>query len=264
MEKLLNCSDIDSTYSSVANILGIENSAISNFIVNNQHRFTINKYGYREYTDRLTLSDILNSFNITVDQIDFDYLVVQHVAAIYDRNSFLTKGLMSIRDLFMSDNSVRSKLKEYGLNIGERANGELYIERGGKSVITDYLKHRLERDRCINGFLTWYDAETDSNVRDIRRCPEIVAHIGKEILNSRTLEEDWIQNAQPSIISFKVTVEEIQEINYVPVTKEHLLLCAIDCLLKCHAQYDDYQKIMIFLRENLSVDGSRIIEIRAI
>ncbi len=262
MEKLLDCSDLQSTYKSVADILGVEESSVAKFILDNTYRFEKNKYGFLEYINKLTLGDILGSFSIDEEDIDYDYLVVQHVASIYDRNSFLTKGLMSIKDLFTSDNAFRSKLIDYGLKTGISANGGLYIEREGRIVTTKYLQHRIERDRCINGFLTWIDVQTDSNVSNIRECPEIVSHIGRYILGSDTLEKDWIRNSESSVVSFKVTMEEIQDINHIPVTKQHLLLSAIDCLLKYHVHYENHWTIMVFLKENISVDASRIIGVK--
>ncbi|WP_106496402.1 hypothetical protein [Lentibacillus sp. Marseille-P4043] len=263
MEKLLDCSNLESTYKSVADILGVQISTVGKFILNNTYRFEINKYGSLEYKNRLDVDDLANSFNVAEEKIDFDYLTVQHVASIYDRNSLLTNGLMNIKDLFTSDNAFRSKLKEYGLDTGTTANGEPYIEREGQIVSTDYLQHRFNRDRCINGFLTWIDAQTDSNVSNIRECPEIVSHIGRYILDSYALEKDWIRNSESSVISFKVALEEILDINHIPVTKQHLLLSAIDCLLKFHVGYKDYKTIMIFLKENISIDASRIIDIRS-
>jgi hypothetical protein len=179
---------------SLASILNTTPEKIQEFV--KLQYFRVRSQGIRWDYDNLELDHILTYFDITPREIVMDSITISHVAAILDKETFFMHGLLSLKSLFSTENTVSSFLLGYGISFEMNSEGNLKILVNGKPKSTDYLDHRIARDRCINGFLFGDDPEADDNVSYMRYCPEIVGHMGRELLQSPTLEREWAERSK--------------------------------------------------------------------
>jgi hypothetical protein len=259
MSNLLNCIDLVRTYESLGKILG----HLGKFILQNSKRITCENGYYWRY-DNLTIQDVKSYFNKY--EFDFDEIAIYHVVAIINKESYMEKGLLNLGSLAKdSNNDFTNFLKEFGISFRQDREGNPDFEYNGIKISSDYVQHRLQKDQCINGFLLGESCLLDTNVSAIRECPEIIAHISREVINLPNLRNSWMQRAIPSFVSFKVKIEQIDSSTFnkdlsIEEKKEFFLLKSIEYLLFKHTHYP-LENPMIYLKENINVCPERIMSI---
>ncbi|WP_208915737.1 hypothetical protein [Paenibacillus uliginis] len=113
------------------------------------------------------------------------------------------------------------------------------------------------------------DPENDRNISNIKRCPEIVSHVGQELLRDSKLEDEWIKRSTPSVITLKVKIDEIDPTTFpwavVDDTggRSYLLLKAFERLLFLNTNYPS-DNPMIYLKETANISAECIFDIRKI
>jgi|GEM_PF-4853864 len=268
MEHILNGLNKSEVIRSLANIINTTPDKIEEFVESQHYR--VQSEGISWTYDNLELDHILSHFAITLGDIQMDGVTVSHVAAIMDKESFLQHGLMSLYALFSTDNPVTSFLKEHGITFETQTGRSLRILVNGQPMSTDYLDVRLSKDRCINGFLFGDDPEDDRNISQLKECPEIIGHIGRELLHTSSLREEWISRSIPSIITFKANIEEIDTSTFydefkatIEMRRGFFLLKAFERLLFMGTGYLG-DNPMVYLKENVNISADRILQIREI
>ena len=264
---MLNCLNQNLLKKSLSTILNTDTDDINKFIFS--QRFRVKQEGARWDYDDLDLNSILSFFNVKIEEITFDSITLSHIAAILDRKSFFKHGMLSLKALFSTENTFKSFLAEHGVMLEVKMDNILSIYVRGKKISTDYLDHRLEKDQCINGFMFGDDPENDRNISNIKRCPEIVSHIGRELLQDLKLENEWIKRSTPSVITLKVKIDEIDLTtfpgSFVDDTRarSYLLLKAFERLLFLNTNYPSNNP-MIYLKETADISADCIFDIRKI
>lgn len=257
----LDCRNIESTFISLSRILNVDKKDIVQFLKDNRNRITIDGNSY--YYDNLSQNDIKEYFK--PEEINFQEITVHHISSILDKNSFLNEGILNLRKLLLTKNSFTNFLSQYEISIRENYPDTLVLLYKGKEASTDYLTYRFKKDRCINGFLFCESALIDSNVSHIRECPELVSHIGREIIGSSDLEKYWKLQGVPSLVSFNVPVNQIHWTTFnghleLNDQRMYLIFKALEFLLFKYCHYPIENK-MIFLEENYDVPPEDIIKV---
>ena len=268
MKKILDCTNIQTTYRSIQSILGVNLSEIINFVIENKCLFSIDsKYGYPSF-ERPDIKLIKEFFNI--NSFNYNYIIVHHASAILEDDSYLDKGIFNLKGLAeTSDNSFKKFLSDFKIRYEINSNGTPFFEYQGNKISSDYLERRFSADKCINGFLYSYSILEDTNINQLKLCPEIVAHLGRQI--GIDLRSEWIKRSVPSSVSFKVELEQLhsttfpyagQNMDY-QAKQEYFIKSAIDYLLIEYAIMYQYPKDnpMIFLNEDVQVCKEDIISV---
>ncbi|WP_268624918.1 hypothetical protein [Paenibacillus alvei] len=265
-KNMLNCLTPNLLKKSLSTILSTNTDDIDKFIIS--QRFRVKQHGNRWDYDNLDLNSILSFFNVSIEELTFDSITVSHIAAILDKESFFKHGMLSLKALFATENTFISFLAEHGVTLEvEEEKISIYVHE--KKMSTDYLDYRVEKDQCINGFMFGDDPENDRNISNIKRCPEIVSHIGRELLRDSKLEDEWIKCSTPSVITLKVKIDEIDPTTFpwaaVDDTggRSYLLLKAFERLLFINTNYPS-DNPMIYLKETASISADCIFDIRKI
>lgn len=258
---LLNCLDYNTTIQSLENILKVNTDRISEFL--DQCRFKVTVEGPFRSFERIEMHEIKEFFNI--DQFDFNEVVVHHVAAIINKESYYRNGILNLENLATTDNSFSEFLAQYDISLKINPSGTIYIMKDGKEIGSEYTAYRFSKDQCINGFLLGESALIDTNVKYIRRCPELISHIGRVIIRNSEIERNWTERAIPSLISFRVPIEQIDattfhgELEYHE-KQEFFIIKALEYLLLKQTDYG-IENPMIFLKEKATVPPENIISI---
>lgn len=261
---MLNCFNYEQTINSLEPILNTNRQQIIKFV--DSIRYKVKHEGYWDYSG-LSVKEIKDYFK--VECFNFESIAVHHVAAILDEESYRENGIMSLGKLLITENSFSNFFHSFGITFNKNPNDQVKMYKDTKVVGTDYTDHRLNKDQCINGFLLGETALTDRNVEHIWYCPELISHIGREILNSDRMEFQWKEQAKPSLLSFKVEIDSIDSTTYgygnIPIhEKQEFFVCkAIEYLLHKNTHYP-YDKNMIFLKEDVSIPPENIIAINRI
>lgn len=267
MEKILNCMDNEHTINSISTILDVPKSQIILFLKENNWRIS-NTEGFWTY-ENLEFDDIQKYFDFDINKCLFDEIVVNQIAAILDKKSFLEVGLLNLKGLATQKNSFTEFLHRYAITMNVDNNENIYWYHNNKQITSDYLKDRLTKDQCINGFLFGDEAQHDSNVQRIKECPEIIRHVAEIILQDSKIAENWIMEAIPSLVSFKVNIEDIDETTYPKAHSQNeirmlYILDIFNYLLQKYALYPIDRTRMIFLKEDITIPPSNIISVKAL
>ncbi|MDA2111795.1 hypothetical protein P4388_10900 [Bacillus thuringiensis] len=265
MNRILNCIDMEHTFDSISSILDVPTDQVISFLKENKWRIS-NDEGFWRY-DNLDFNDIQQYFNFDIKTCLFDEIVINHIAAILDQNSFFKEGLLNLKGLIKQKNCFTEFLNNYGITMMLDDSNNITWFHNKKQITSSYLEHRLTKDRCINGFLFGDEAQHDSNIRDIKECPEIIKHISDVILQDSQIARNWIEQAQPSLISFKVKIEDIDKTTYIGAhslneIRMSCILDVFDFLLHKYAFCPIGRTRMIFLKEDISIPPSDIISIK--
>ncbi|MGV2941462.1 hypothetical protein AB5I83_17800 [Mesobacillus sp. LC4] len=266
MSKILNCTNIQTTYESLKSILSVDLSELIKFIKLNTKRFSFDsKYGYSVY-DRPDIKSIQEFFNI--HNFDFNSVVVHHATAILNDKSYIDQGIYNLKGLAETpDNTFKTFLNGFDILFEVNSIGEPFFEYKGEKISTEYIDFRFRKDQCINGFLFSYSILEDTNIKEIKHCPELITHLGRQI--GINLKEEWIQRSKPSMVSFKVDLKQIhgstfsgQALNYKE-RQNHFIKAAFDYLLIFDAIMFQYPKDnpMIFLNEDVQISPEDIVNI---
>lgn len=266
MSKVLDCTNIQTTYESLQSILKVNLEDLVDFIQTNTDRFSFDKkYGYSVF-DRPDIKTIKEFFNIS--KFDYKSVMVHHASAILNDKSYLDQGIFNLKGLAETPtNTFKKFLNDFKIRFEVNSIGEPFFEYQGKKISTEYIEHRLTRDRCINGFLFSYSLLEDTNISEIKHCPELIAHLGRHI--GIDLREEWIKRATPCMVSFKVDLEQLDKSTFasqnlnIQEKQEYFLKAAIDYLLIFDAIIYQYPKDnpMIFLNEDVQIYPENIAKI---
>jgi glutaredoxin-related protein len=266
LNKVLDCTNIQTTYESLQSIIGVEMRNLVDFIKMNNNRFSFDsKYGYSIF-DRPDIKTIKEYFK--TNNFDYKSVIVHHASAILNDSSYLVQGIYNLKGLAETPkNTFKMFLKEFNIRFEVNAKGKPFFEYQGKEVSTDYIEHRFRQDQCINGFLFSYSLLEDTNISEIKQCPELIAHLGRHI--GVDLRTEWIKKSTPSMVSFKVDLEKLhkstfagQDLNYQE-KQDYFIKAAIDYLLIFDAIMYQYTKDnpMIFLNEDVQINRDDIVNI---
>jgi len=267
MEKLLDGTSPLNLKSSLANIFNVSVEQIDAFVSSQSYRVRHNEYG--TYYDNFEFDVIAKYFGINPQDVRIDAISVSHVSAILDQASFYQHGILSLKSLFLKDTPFKSFLQEFDIELTIDANEKLQLLVNGVPKMSGHLELRTRRDQCINGFLFGDDPEHDDNVSEMLKCPEFIADIGRDVIFSRILEDEWMKRSTPSVISFKVLIEEIDGSTF-PFSVEdrtenqcYFLIKTFDRLIFRETGIDSVNP-MIYLKENVNIRADRIFHIRTI
>lgn len=126
----------------------------------------------------------------------------------------------------------------------------------GKVFKDEILFHRFNSDRCINGFLIKEGAESNSNVRHIRECPEFIWDISK-LIHMPGLIGKWKESAKSMKLSLLVNFKDI---NYFEPA-EYVLKAVEYVLFKKTNYWDPDNNFMVFLKEDVCISPENITQI---
>ncbi|MDQ6600756.1 hypothetical protein [Bacillus salipaludis] len=265
MSKILNCTSVETIYKSLENILG---GNVVGFVGDNNYRIKPPINGFVQF-ERPTIEYIKDYFRIS--NFAYDEVVIHHATSLINKSSFLEQGIYNLKTLaempftyfkeFLQKNDIEFKLDQDGFP---------FFEYNCKRVTSNYLEVRYKRDQCINGYLFAYSIGEDSNIREIRNCPEIISHLGS--LLGKDIKFQWERQSVPSFISFKVKLDDIHHSTFdnENVTKqekqEFFILKALEFLLIFDAIVYSYPKDhpMVYLKENKIITPEDILSIKKI
>lgn len=262
---MLNCFNFEQTVKSLEPILDTTSQQIIEFVSSIRNKVK-HEGSFWDYSG-LEVNEIKDYFK--VERFNFESIVVHHVAAILNEESYRENGIMSLGNLIVSDNSFSNFFHSFGITFEKNSNGLVQMYKDNEVIGTDYTDTRFKDDQCINGFLLREKALTSSNVKEMWYCPELIAHISRELLKSDTMKLNWEQQAKPSILSFKVEIDSIDSStfgygNKLLHEKQEFFVCkAIEFLLHKITDYPLVEN-MVFLKEYVSIPPENIIAINYI
>lgn len=260
---MINCFNFEQTIKSLEPILDTTSQEILKFV--NLIKYKVKQEGVFWNYSGLEIKEIKDYFK--VEHFDFESIVVHHVAAMLDEDSYRNNGLMSLGNLVITQNSFTQFFHSFGITFVKDSNGQIEMYKDNEVIATEYTDHRLKKDQCINGFLLGEQALTSSNVKQMWHCPELISHISRELLKSNKMEMKWKEQAKPSILSFKVEIDSIDSSTFYGSAnkqlheKQEFFVCkAIEFLLHKVTHYP-FDETMIFLKEDVSIPPEDIITI---
>ncbi|MEO2259278.1 hypothetical protein ABGV43_20520 [Paenibacillus amylolyticus] len=262
MDKYLDGSTIVTLVESLAKILNVQTKEIIRFVQSHQHRIESRGGQSYNYHDPMTYGHIVSHFQLSLDAKSIDGITVHHVASIISQDSFYKYGLLSLKDLFKFDTPFKIFLHKHGFDIHVDEDGTMIIQANEKKEMKPYHARRIKNDRCINGFLFGDTAEKDDSIQAILSCPEFISQAHPKF------EGFWKQNATPSVITFKVLLEEIDSSTFetddeetILSDQEKLIAWAFEQIL-FSISHLGHENPMIYLKENVSIGADRIVQIR--
>ncbi|MGN8845212.1 hypothetical protein ACTNDN_20630 [Niallia sp. HCP3S3_B10] len=265
MGHLLNCTNYESVFKSIKTILGVSHNSLIDFIKLNEYRIKLRRdFGYPIF-ERFEISEIKDYFNI--DVFNYDEIIVHHAASLLENSTHLEQGIYNLKRLAETHNSFKLFLSNYGITYDTDRVGTPYFAYNGNKVTSPYLESRFKKDLCINGFLFSYSVLEDTNIKDLKYCPEIVAHLGREI--GIDLRREWIEQSNPCSVSFKVKLREIDNstlntsVADNKAKQEYFIKLAIEYLIIDEVMIYQYPKDnpMVFLKEEIQISPERIVNI---
>lgn len=250
---MLDCSTVETTLKSLSELLKTDEETVNMFIEGNKYRITNKDKCW--YYDNLYIGDILDFFNLNKDEILPDKLIMFHLTSGIDDSSFRQNGILNLQSVIKNE-ILSSFFTASGVKIYYEEGSPPLIHFKGKVFKDEMLFHRFNSDRCINGFLIKEDAESNSNVRHIRECPEFIWDISK-LIHMPGLIGKWKESVKSMKLSLLVNFEDI---NYFEPAK--YVLKAVEYVLFKKANYWVPDKnFMVFLNEDVCISPENITQI---
>lgn len=272
--KVLDGFSPETVYNSLCNILNINKSEIDKYIKENLYRIK-REDNFWEYNN-IDINELFSSIystNINDEEllslIKFDVVTVFHLTTAIDKENILKQGLLNLKSLFVKDNSIKTYLKKFGIEL-KRENDKYLVLYNDKEI--DYTKNalfkrRLDWDACVNGFLFRDNIEKNSNVEHLNMCPEFIQNIC-QCINKKSIIKEWERKSKPTIVKFFVNVDDIHLSTYgfeiqLEIEKYKFYITkAIEFLLfKKTGYWDDDNNTMIYLNEGIDVLPEQIMEL---
>ncbi|WP_394555621.1 hypothetical protein C1N61_29890 (plasmid) [Priestia aryabhattai] len=251
--KILDCSNIKTTITSLCKLLNTDEKHLKEFIKQNTYR-VVKDRRMTTYND-LKIEDVTTYFAVKKEEILPDKVVMFHLTSAANPKTYTQNGLLNLHtivkrglmDEFFSECNLRLIYKE----------GEIpLVEFDNRVVEFALLDHRFKGDQCINGFLIKEGAEHNSNVEHLRNCPEFIIDIGN-LPGIPNLKEIWTRKAVPLKLTLEVNFDDINEwdvYNYILEPLKYLIF-------KETSSWSLGDNFMVFLKENIDVLPEKIIKI---
>lgn len=250
---MLDCSTVETTLKSLSVLLETDEKTVNTFVESNRYRVTNKDKCW--YYDNLFIEDILDFFNLYKDEILPDKLLMFHLTSGIDDSSFRQNGILNLESIIKND-ILSSFFLTSGIKIHYEESLPPLIYYKGKVFKDEMLFHRFNSDRCINGFLIKEDAESNSNVRHIRECPEFIWDIS-ELIHKPGLIGKWKESTKSMKLSLLVNFKDI---NYFDPA-EYVLKAFEYVLFKKKNYWDPDNNFMFFLKEDVCISPENIIQI---
>ncbi|MED4285080.1 hypothetical protein P4679_24480 [Priestia megaterium] len=251
--KILDCSDVKTTITSLCKLLNATEKHLEGFIKQNTYR-VVEDRGMTTYND-LKIEDVTTYFDVKKEEILPDRVLMFHLTSAANPKTYTQNGLLNLHTV-VTKGLMDNFFTECNLKIVYKEGEMPLVQFNNTTVEYSMLDHRFKEDQCINGFLIKEGAEYNSHVKHLRDCPEFIIDMGK-LPGIPNLKEIWIRKAVPLKLTLEVNFKDINEwdvYNYILEPLRYLIL-------KQTASWSLGDNFMVFLKENINVPPEKVVKI---
>ncbi|NLI90368.1 MAG: hypothetical protein GX366_08220 [Epulopiscium sp.] len=215
MDMLLDTKNCETIYKSLELILGIPDTEIYSYA--KKKALESDRYSKSVYSDEKEhFLNWINSKVVNKEDLDIDNVTIFHYARRLETAEELkTMPLYNLKEIVNSENKITSFLKEYNIRF---VSNDDDIKCFYKGVELDFLntRNRLNKDRCINGYLFGGEIYKETEISGIKFCPEFIQDIEKVIkeqilgIDSKLdLQYDYQKRSKSFIFKVRVPIDEL-------------------------------------------------------
>lgn len=195
-DKILDCTNFETTLKSLQEILGGEKRVITKYIANHK--------------DNVDVEEFLDE--IGVESIIITHIIIQHLTTAFDECESIKKyGLVNTKKVLEWDTSLNRFLKENDIYFDfANDNVKLFFKNKEVKLVKhdsfnrNLTLHKLTKDFQIDGFLK---VEKILDYSFIKYYPEILNEIS-EITDSSLIYK-WLEITKPYVLFCKVNLNSI-------------------------------------------------------
>ena len=208
---ILNTLDIDSIYSSLSAVFGLDRSYIENYISSNYWEIVENHYD--EYTiESMDISELLDIGNIKF----IDSIIMHHITPRPSEDSIWNEGICTLPRALTTTTTLSTHLRKHGFTFNFRDNivsiskdneliditklktSNLFMRFGGKYSFNDFN---------VNGYL-FVDKFDYQSICGWFLCPEILQSLS-QALDDDSIAQSYATSCRAYYVSFEVPIEQI-------------------------------------------------------
>ncbi|HFU7058388.1 TPA: hypothetical protein ACGN81_005507 [Bacillus cereus] len=273
MNKLINTTNPDQIYKSLALILDIRKEYLEHYIFKNC--FYLANLDVNEI-DINHLFQYLSKLNMEYNSnIQFDSVAISHLTARNNEHDILNQPLYNLFDALTKESDLNQSFSKLDIKFQRDENTINTYYRGKLIDWSDYNESNAYRvnvrlgktqstDRCICGFLFNDKIFENSNVSSFREIPEVALDI-LTLLKEHAAIDAWKQQTKTYIVTFKVPITQInfnQQFSGVKAKQLFIIKQCIQYLCKNKLnQWESYHNPMVFLNEDINVNSNNILNV---
>ncbi|PEX84265.1 hypothetical protein [Bacillus cereus] len=217
MNKLINTTNPDQIYKSLALILEIRKEYLEHYILKNC--FYLTNLDVNEI-DINHLFQYLSKLNLDYNNdIQFDSVAVSHLTARNNEHDIHNQTLYNLFDALTKESDLSRSFSKLNITFQRDENTINTYYKGKLIDWSDYNKDNAYRvnvrlgktnstDRCICGFLFNDKIFENSNLSSFQEIPEIVLDI-LTLFKEHTAIDAWKQQTKTYIVTFKVPITQV-------------------------------------------------------
>ncbi|MDO3413396.1 hypothetical protein QWJ34_26845 [Saccharibacillus sp. CPCC 101409] len=287
---IINTFNEESIYDSISELIGIKKEILKYFILKHGR-----KYSKEEFIKSQNIFIHLELFlkeNQILNNMDFkkiNEVTINHLTTrMGPIESIKQEPLYNLFEALLEKTTLNKFMKDKGFNFEFRGGRliTLFDSRiidwtayydGEEDARARMINSRLQEggsrgvvDKCVNGFLLNGQIYKHTEVAHIERMPEIIEDMF-EVLDIKNAIQEWSEESQPYIITFKQKVENIvfDQFNRSKLNNEQkkfLILKYCLYFLTCvrHGTWREEKNLIIRLKDEISVPISDIKEVTLI
>jgi hypothetical protein len=283
MIKIINTLNVDTVYSSLANITGVLEENIRYYIIRNHFKIIktdVEEIDIDDFINFLYKNNPSKSINLL-----FDELTISHLTSRIEKKDLTQEPLYNLFNALINQTEINAFLQDEGIRCIKHENKIFVYYKGKRINWSDFfngyesgtarmLKNRLEgysfggTDKCVNGFLFNGEIYKNPNVDHLKKIPEILENMLR-LLGRMDIIDKWCAKSTSYIITFKSNINDIIFDGYEDLTNEQKCLRVIKyCLFflskKLINDWAEYHNPIIRLKDELDVEPNQIINVRKV
>ncbi|MGG3756039.1 hypothetical protein ABEW49_09440 [Bacillus anthracis] len=273
MNKLINTTNPDRIYKSLALILEIRKEYLEHYILKNCFylaNLDVNEIDINHLFQYLSKLDL--DYN---NDIQFDSLAISHLTARNNEHDIQVQPLYNLYDALTKESDLSQSFSKLNIKFQRDENTISTYYRGELIDWSDYNEVNAYRvnvrlgktqstDRCICGFLFNDKIFENSDISSFREIPEIALDI-LTLFKEHAAIDAWKQQTKTYIVTFKVPVTQVnfrQQFSDVKAKQLFIIKQCIQYLCKNKLnQWESYHNPMVFLNEDTNVNSNNILNV---
>lgn len=233
----LDTLNINNIYNSLSDILGLDHSYIESYISSNYYRIVESHYD-DDTIESMNISELTDTGNIQL----INKITMHHITPRPSENSIWREGLFTLPQALISDTSLSSRLKKYGLTFSFY-NNRVTMKKDNVMIDVSKLKQSnlLMRfggdfsfdDFNVNGYLFVYKFDIEC-IRGWLGSPEILKNLSVAF-GDQSIADSYADQCQNYYVSFDAPLDKIDLTGFSPnissfrKTEISFLLCTVFC-----------------------------------
>ncbi|MGP7815565.1 hypothetical protein ACTXGU_00225 [Niallia sp. 01092] len=278
---MINTTDLNSVYSSLANVFGVKSADIRYYIMKN--KFNILK-GYPEDVNIEEFLMFIKKLNGKAT-INFEKITISQLTSRIYKKDISKEPIFNLFDALTKETDMSVYLNEKGIEFKEiegilevyyknqRVDWSKYFN-GYESAAARMVSNRLEGnsfgsiDKCVNGFLFNGKLHENSDVYHIYKFPEILENMLR-LLNLSNVSMNWAKISKSYTITFMADIENVvfdfsASLNNKQKQFKIIRYCLYYLSKKFFNDWDENCNPKMRLKDDLNVNAEQIINVMEI